>query len=179
MSRHQFAMVMDLNKCLGCQTCTMACKTMWTDGRIDLDYPVNQNGTPKLDPMVGADGLLACKVHAFGQARFGGRGLQLLLQGAPDMPIARTAASILYRHLLEAGVRVFGTDGKEAVWDGRLTVTGGRVLDLRTPGGRLEEVFVPLHGAHQGDNAACAASFSQPLRRASTPKRDTPYNGTS
>ena len=24
-------MVMDLNKCLGCQTCTMACKKLWTD----------------------------------------------------------------------------------------------------------------------------------------------------
>ncbi len=29
-SVHQFAMVFDLNKCLGCQTCTVACKTQWT-----------------------------------------------------------------------------------------------------------------------------------------------------
>ncbi|MCZ7528435.1 MAG: respiratory nitrate reductase subunit beta [Acidimicrobiia bacterium] len=28
----QFAMVLDLNKCLGCQTCTVACKTQWTRG---------------------------------------------------------------------------------------------------------------------------------------------------
>ena len=27
----QLAMVFDLNKCLGCQTCTVACKTLWTD----------------------------------------------------------------------------------------------------------------------------------------------------
>ncbi len=27
----QVAMVFDLNKCLGCQTCTVACKTLWTD----------------------------------------------------------------------------------------------------------------------------------------------------
>lgn len=45
---------------------------------------------------------------------------------------------------------------------------GGRVLELRTPGARYEEVFLPLHGAHQGDNAACAlaaaeAFFAAPL----------------
>jgi ethylbenzene hydroxylase subunit beta/complex iron-sulfur molybdoenzyme family reductase subunit beta len=28
----QFAMVIDLNKCLGCQTCSLACKTLWTGG---------------------------------------------------------------------------------------------------------------------------------------------------
>ncbi len=27
----QIAMVIDLNKCIGCQTCTVACKSMWTD----------------------------------------------------------------------------------------------------------------------------------------------------
>ena len=31
--KRQFAMVMDLNKCIACQTCTVACKTNWTPGR--------------------------------------------------------------------------------------------------------------------------------------------------
>jgi len=49
----------------------------------------------------------------------------------------------------------------------RLAV-GGRSLDLRTPGAAYDEVFLPLHGAHQGDNAACAAAaaeafFERPL----------------
>jgi DMSO reductase family type II enzyme iron-sulfur subunit len=29
-SKRQVAMVFDLNKCLGCQTCVVACKTLWT-----------------------------------------------------------------------------------------------------------------------------------------------------
>lgn len=36
MIQKQVRMVFDLNKCLGCHTCTMACKTQWTDGRIDI-----------------------------------------------------------------------------------------------------------------------------------------------
>jgi nitrate reductase beta subunit len=31
--KRQFAMVMDTNKCIACQTCTVACKTTWTPGR--------------------------------------------------------------------------------------------------------------------------------------------------
>lgn len=30
-SDHQVGMVMDLNKCIGCQLCSMACKTLWTN----------------------------------------------------------------------------------------------------------------------------------------------------
>jgi dihydrofolate synthase/folylpolyglutamate synthase len=33
---------------------------------------------------------------------------------------------------------------------------GGRLLDLRTPGGFYEQIYLPLFGAHQGDNAAAA-----------------------
>ena len=29
----QFAMVMDINKCISCQTCTVACKSTWTQGK--------------------------------------------------------------------------------------------------------------------------------------------------
>jgi len=45
---------------------------------------------------------------------------------------------------------------------------GGRLVDLWTPGGRYVDVLVPLHGAHQGRNAAVAlaaaeAFFDEPL----------------
>jgi dihydrofolate synthase/folylpolyglutamate synthase len=35
---------------------------------------------------------------------------------------------------------------------------GGHVVDLRTPHGVLEDVFLPVHGAHQADNAAAAVA---------------------
>ncbi len=35
--KRQLAMVMDLNKCLGCQTCTIACKRLWTRDE-GMDY---------------------------------------------------------------------------------------------------------------------------------------------
>lgn len=31
--KRQFAAVFDLNKCISCQTCTLACKTIWTSGK--------------------------------------------------------------------------------------------------------------------------------------------------
>ena len=31
--RRQFAAVFDVNKCIACQTCTLACKTTWTSGK--------------------------------------------------------------------------------------------------------------------------------------------------
>jgi len=66
--------------------------------------------------------------------------------------------------------------GAESVWlagrdfgcaENRVAV-GGRLVTLWTPGGRYEDVLVPLHGAHQGTNAAVAlaaveAFFGAPL----------------
>ena len=45
---------------------------------------------------------------------------------------------------------------------------GGRVVDLRTPGGSYDGVYLPLHGEHQAHNAAVAlaaaeAFFDRPL----------------
>jgi dihydrofolate synthase/folylpolyglutamate synthase len=38
---------------------------------------------------------------------------------------------------------------------------GGRLVDLRTPRGRYDEVYLSLHGAHQGENAAVAIAATE------------------
>ena len=71
---------------------------------------------------------------------------------------------------------VFEATPAETIWQrdrdfgctaNRLAV-GGRLIDLRTPGATYDEVFLALHGPHQGDNAAVAlaaaeAFFHRPL----------------
>jgi dihydrofolate synthase/folylpolyglutamate synthase len=39
---------------------------------------------------------------------------------------------------------------------GNRLAVGGRLLDIEVPGGLYEDLFLPLHGAHQGSNAAVA-----------------------
>ncbi|MCP5030137.1 MAG: bifunctional folylpolyglutamate synthase/dihydrofolate synthase [Actinomycetia bacterium] len=70
---------------------------------------------------------------------------------------------------IEAGADRMWVPGRDfEVLDNRLAV-GGRVFDMMTPlGSRLENVFLPLHGEHQVDNAATAiatweALFDQPI----------------
>jgi len=64
------------------------------------------------------------------------RGVQvsLILQGEPDMPIVKTAASLLYHHLLKAGVRIFEYNekplhGKVAMSDDLWATVGSSNLD--------------------------------------------------
>jgi len=60
--------------------------------------------------------------------------VRLILQGEPDMPIVKTAASMLYHHLLHAGVRIFEycerpLHGKVALMDGAWSTVGSSNLD--------------------------------------------------
>ncbi len=46
-SENQVAMVFDLNKCIGCQTCSVACKTLWTrDEGTDYQWWMTVNTLP-------------------------------------------------------------------------------------------------------------------------------------
>jgi dihydrofolate synthase/folylpolyglutamate synthase len=69
----------------------------------------------------------------------------------PDLvPIftRRDAARVLQREV-DFGVR------------SNVPAFGGRMLELFTPEARYAEVFVPLYGAHQGDNAAVALAAAE------------------
>ncbi len=77
----QIAMVFDLNKCIGCQTCSVACKVLWTneDGKRDMWWcSVNTQpgrGTPRDYEQMGggydAEGKLVLG-HLPTAAEFGG-----------------------------------------------------------------------------------------------------------
>lgn len=75
-------------------------------------------------------------------------------------------------------VEVFQAEGGSLHWvrdqhfgvRSSLVALGGRHADLYTPGSRLEELYLPLHGAHQVENASIAvaaveAFFGRPLDR--------------
>jgi len=60
--------------------------------------------------------------------------VRLILQGEPDMPIVKTAASLLYHHLTRAGVRIYEycerpLHGKVALVDGEWSTVGSSNLD--------------------------------------------------
>jgi len=46
--------------------------------------------------------------------------------------------------------------GEDFALEANRLAVGGRLIDVRTPFQRLTELFVPLHGAHQGTNATLA-----------------------
>ncbi|HEV8653822.1 MAG TPA: folylpolyglutamate synthase/dihydrofolate synthase family protein [Actinomycetes bacterium] len=52
-------------------------------------------------------------------------------------------------------------EGRDYALERRRVAVGGQVLDLRTPVGRIDEVFLPLHGRYQAENAATALAAVQ------------------
>jgi dihydrofolate synthase/folylpolyglutamate synthase len=67
-----------------------------------------------------------------------------------------------------AGAAEVWVRGEDFGCSANRVAVGGRLVDLWTPGAAYGEILVPLHGAHQGENAACAvaaveAFFGAPL----------------
>jgi dihydrofolate synthase/folylpolyglutamate synthase len=74
---------------------------------------------------------------------------------APDLVeiVRARAAEVGAANVWEAG-RDFGCESNQVA-------VGGRLVTLWTPGGRYEDVLIPLHGAHQGVNAAVALAATE------------------
>ncbi len=69
----------------------------------------------------------------------------------------RDAAQVLLEKAQEVGVP-FRFEGVEFGVESRAVAVGGQMLDLQGLAGRYDEVFLPLHGAHQAENAAVAVA---------------------
>ncbi|MBK6871371.1 MAG: bifunctional folylpolyglutamate synthase/dihydrofolate synthase [Kineosporiaceae bacterium] len=65
------------------------------------------------------------------------------------------AAEILLRRAAEVGATV-AREGLEFGVAGREVAIGGQLLTLQGLGGIYEDLFLPLHGIHQAQNAVCA-----------------------
>jgi dihydrofolate synthase / folylpolyglutamate synthase len=64
--------------------------------------------------------------------------------------------------------RVFKRDVDFGVSRNVLAI-GGRLVDIRSPGAEYPDVFLPLHGAHQADNAAIALAAAESFVRGPLP----------
>ncbi|HEX3841788.1 MAG TPA: Mur ligase family protein [Acidimicrobiales bacterium] len=76
--------------------------------------------------------------------------------------------SLLRERAEQAGASEIWVRLQEFGCSANRVAVGGRLVDMWTPAGSYGEILVPLHGAHQGDNAACAlaaveAFFGSPL----------------
>lgn len=71
---------------------------------------------------------------------------------AAQQPVA---AEVLLHRCVEVGATV-AREGLEFGVVDRRTAVGGQLVSLQGLAGRYDEVFLPLHGAYQAQNAACA-----------------------
>jgi dihydrofolate synthase/folylpolyglutamate synthase len=81
----------------------------------------------------------------------------IIHKGATVITALQTEEAI--RPLLERSAQMDATVAKEGSEFGvieRVQAVGGQVLTLQGLGGVYEEIFLPLFGAHQAQNAACA-----------------------
>jgi dihydrofolate synthase/folylpolyglutamate synthase len=67
-------------------------------------------------------------------------------------------ADLLRRAALDAGATDVWLRGTAFGCRANRPAVGGRLVDVYTPSGTVDDVLVPLHGAHQGDNAAVAVA---------------------
>ena len=75
-----------------------------------------------------------------------------IVKPGASLVLGETDPDLVPVFLAEQPGEAFFRDIDFACNDNMLAV-GGRLLEIRTPGASYPELFLPLHGAHQGDNA--------------------------
>jgi dihydrofolate synthase / folylpolyglutamate synthase len=75
-----------------------------------------------------------------------------------EQPLA--AYEVLLRHAERVGAQVV-REGVEFDLAAREVAVGGQLITLRGLGGLYDDLFLPLHGAHQARNAACALAAAE------------------
>jgi len=78
-----------------------------------------------------------------------------IIEPGATLVLGETDPDLLPYFLAREPERVLLRDRDFAVRDQQLAM-GGRVVDLSTPGANYPDVYLPLHGRHQADNAAIA-----------------------
>jgi dihydrofolate synthase/folylpolyglutamate synthase len=68
---------------------------------------------------------------------------------------------IVENHAADVGAAAVWVAGRDFGVESNYLAVGGRLVNLWTPGGRYDEILVPLHGAHQGANAAVALAATE------------------
>ncbi|MDQ1706452.1 MAG: dihydrofolate synthase / folylpolyglutamate synthase [Frankiaceae bacterium] len=103
---------------------------------------------------IGLDhvGLLGDTVEAIAAEKAGIVHAGALLVTGPQ---PEGAGRVLANHAAGVGATLLQA-GRDFGVRGRSVAIGGQLLDLEGLGGRYDEVFLPLHGAHQAGNAVCA-----------------------
>ncbi len=116
---------------------------------VDLDHTAYLGGTPA-----------AVAVEKAGIIKRGA--VAVLAQQSVDV------AEVLLRRAAEVKATV-AREGIEFGVVSRAVAVGGQLVDLQGLEGRYDELLLPLHGAHQAHNAACAVAAVEALVGGSHP----------
>ncbi|MGP3929487.1 bifunctional folylpolyglutamate synthase/dihydrofolate synthase [Nonomuraea sp. KM88] len=119
------------------------------DGTVSVITPISLDHTDRLGPDIPS---IAAEKAGIIKA---GSTAVLAQQELP-------AAEVLMRHAADVGA-VVAREGLEFGVLNREVALGGQLLTLRGLKGVYDEVYLPLHGAHQAGNAVCALAAVEAL----------------
>ncbi|MCF6476730.1 bifunctional folylpolyglutamate synthase/dihydrofolate synthase [Nonomuraea sp. MG754425] len=119
------------------------------DGTVSVITPISLDHTDRLGPDIPS---------------IAGEKAGIIKSGATTVLAQQDleAAEVLMRRVAEVGA-VVAREGLEFGVLGREVAMGGQLLTLRGLKGTYDDVYLPLYGAHQASNAACALAAVEAL----------------